>query len=177
MNKMTPMLRQFIDIKSAYPDCILFFRMGDFYEMFFEDAEKASKILGITLTSRGSFNGSKVPMCGVPHHSSRSYVAKLIENGCKVAVCEQVEDPRHAKGIVKRDVVRVITPGSVVSELDIEGGRNLYIAAVVCGNSVYGLAHVDLSTGDFRVTEMKEQRELFDELGRIDPAEVLIYDT
>jgi DNA mismatch repair protein MutS len=177
MNEMTPMLRQFVDTKSAYPDCILFFRMGDFYEMFFEDAEKASKILGITLTSRGSFNGSKVPMCGVPHHSSRSYIAKLIENGCKVAVCEQVEDPKQAKGIVKRDVVRVITPGSVVAELDIEGGRNLYMAAVCGGDSVYGLAHVDLSTGDFRVTEVRERRELFDELGRIDPAEVLIYDT
>jgi DNA mismatch repair protein MutS len=177
MNEMTPMLRQFIDTKSAYPDCIIFFRMGDFYEMFFEDAEKASKILGITLTSRGSFNGNRVPMCGVPHHSSRSYMAKLIENGCKVAVCEQVEDPKLAKGIVKRDVVRVITPGSVVAELDIEGGRNLYMAAVSSGESMYGLAHVDLSTGDFRVTEVKEPRELFDELGRIDPAEVLIYDT
>ncbi len=176
MNEMTPMLRQFIDTKSAYPDCILFFRMGDFYEMFFEDAEKASKILGITLTSRGSFNGSRVPMCGVPHHSSRSYVAKLIENGCKVAVCEQVEDPKLAKGIVKRDVVRVITPGSVVAELDMEGGRNLYMAAVSSGDSMYGLAHVDLSTGDFRVTEVKERRELFDELGRIDPAELLVYD-
>jgi DNA mismatch repair protein MutS len=176
MNEMTPMLRQFIDTKSAYPDCILFFRMGDFYEMFFEDAERASKILGITLTSRGSFNGSRVPMCGVPHHSSRSYIAKLIENGCKVAVCEQVEDPKLAKGIVKRDVVRVITPGSVVAELDIEGGRNLYMAAVSSGDSMYGLAHVDLSTGDFRVTEVKERRELFDELGRIDPAELLIYD-
>lgn len=176
MNEMTPMLRQFIDTKSAYPDCILFFRMGDFYEMFFEDAEKASKILGITLTSRGSFNGSRVPMCGVPHHSSRSYVAKLIENGCKVAVCEQVEDPKLAKGIVKRDVVRVVTPGSVVAELDIEGGRNLYMAAVSSGDSMYGLAHVDLSTGDFRVTEVKERRELFDELGRIDPAELLVYD-
>jgi DNA mismatch repair protein MutS len=177
MNEMTPMLRQFVDTKSAYPDCILFFRMGDFYEMFFEDAEKASKILGITLTSRGSFNGSKVPMCGVPHHSSRSYIAKLIESGCKVAVCEQVEDPKQAKGIVKRDVVRVITPGSVVAELDIEAGRNLYMAAVCGGDSMYGLAHVDLSTGDFRVTEVRERRELFDELGRIDPAEVLVYDT
>ena len=177
MNEMTPMLRQFLDIKGTYPDCILFFRMGDFYEMFFEDAEKASKILGITLTSRGSFNGSKVPMCGVPHHSSRSYVAKLIENGCKVAVCEQVEDPKKSKGIVKRDVIRVITPGSVVEEMDIENDRNLYMAAVSSGESIYGLAHVDLTTGDFRVTEVREWRELFDELGRIDPAELLIYDS
>ena len=177
MNEMTPMLRQFLDIKGSYPDCILFYRMGDFYEMFFEDAQKASKILGITLTSRGSFNGNKIPMCGVPHHSSRSYVAKLIENGCKVAVCEQVEDPKKSKGIVKRDVIRVITPGSVVEEVDIESDRNLYMAAVTSGDGVYGLAHVDLSTGDFRVTEVREWRELFDELGRIEPAELLLYDS
>ena len=177
MSEMTPMLRQFLDIKNSYPDTILFYRMGDFYEMFFDDAEKASKILGITLTSRGSYNGSKIPMCGVPHHSSRSYVAKLIESGCKVAVCEQVEDPKKSKGIVKRDVVRVITPGSVVEELDIESDRNLYMAAVVSGDHVYGLAHVDLSTGDFRVTEVREWRELFDELGRIEPAELLLYES
>jgi len=177
MSQMTPMLRQFMEIKGSHPDTILFFRMGDFYEMFFDDAEKASRILGITLTSRGSYNGTKVPMCGFPHHSSRSYIAKLIKNGCKVAVCEQVEDPKKAKGIVKRDVVRVITPGSVVGELDIESNRNLYMAAVSSGDGVYGLAHVDLSTGDFRVTEVAEWRELLDELGRIDPAELLIYDS
>ena len=120
MNQMTPMLRQFLNIKDVYPDSILFFRMGDFYEMFFEDAERASRVLDITLTSRGSFEGKKVPMCGVPHHSSRSYVAKLIEKGHKVAICEQVEDPRKSVGIVKREVVRVVTPGSVVEEFDID---------------------------------------------------------
>lgn len=177
MSQMTPMLKQYMEIKSDNPDSILFFRMGDFYEMFFDDAEKASRILGITLTSRGTHNGSKIPMCGVPHHSSRSYIAKLIENGCKVAVCEQVEDPKLAKGIVKRDVVRVITPGSVVEELDIDGDRNLYMAAVSSGDDIYGLAHVDLSTGEFRVTEVSEWRELFDELGRIEPAELLVYDS
>ncbi len=174
---MTPMLRQFMEIKEAHPDTILFFRMGDFYEMFFEDAEKASRILGITLTSRGSYNGEKVPMCGVPHHSSRSYIAKLIESGKKVAICEQVEDPRQSKGIVKRDVVRVVTPGSVVEEIEIQGGSSLYMAALSCGDSVYGLAHVDLSTGEFRVTEVYEWRELLDELGRIGPAELLIYES
>ncbi len=177
MNQMTPMLRQYTEIKDSYPDTILFFRMGDFYEMFFDDAEKASRLLGITLTSRGSYQGNKVPMCGVPHHSSRSYIAKLIENGCKVAVCEQVEDPKKTKGIVKRDVVRVITPGSVVEELDIENNKNLYMAAISSNDGIYGLAHVDLSTGDFRVTEVGEWRELLDELGRIDPAELLIYDS
>ena len=177
MSQMTPMLRQFLDIKETYPDTILFFRMGDFYEMFFEDAENASRILGITLTSRGSYNGKKVPMCGVPHHSSRSYIAKLIENGEKVAICEQVEDPKKSKGIVKRDVVRVVTPGSVVEELEIEGNNNLYMAAISGSDSAYGLAHVDLSTGEFRVTEVCEWRELSDELGRIDPAELLLYES
>ena len=174
MSQMTPMLRQFLNIKESYPDSILFFRMGDFYEMFFEDAEIASRVLGITLTSRGSYEGRKVPMCGVPHHSSRSYIAKLIENGHKVAVCEQVEDPRESKGIVKREVVRVVTPGSVVEELDVDSDKNLYMAAIAGDNGAYGLAHVDLSTGEFRVTEMGEWRELLDELGRIGPVELLV---
>ncbi|MGE5839667.1 MAG: DNA mismatch repair protein MutS, partial [Deltaproteobacteria bacterium] len=97
MSDLTPMLKQYMGMKSEYPDSILFFRMGDFYEMFFDDAKKASRLLGITLTSRGTLNGEKVPMCGVPHHSSKSYIAKLIENGCKVAICEQGEDPQTAK--------------------------------------------------------------------------------
>jgi DNA mismatch repair protein MutS len=171
------MLRQFLDIKGVYPDSILFFRTGDFYEMFFEDAEKASRILGITLTSRGSYNGKKVPMCGVPHHSSRSYIAKLIESGRKVAICEQMEEPGQGKGIVKREVVRVVTPGSVIDELDTDKNDNLYMAAISGSNGPYGLAHVDLSTGEFRVTEVGEWRELIDELGRIDPAELLVSET
>ena len=126
MSQMTPMLRQFLDIKGSYPDSILFFRMGDFYEMFFEDAKVASRILGITLTSRGTHNGRKVPMCGVPHHSSRSYVAKLINHGLKVAICEQTEDPKESKGIVKREVVRVATPGSVVEEVEIDDKSNYH---------------------------------------------------
>ncbi|MFC1892329.1 DNA mismatch repair protein MutS, partial [Thermodesulfobacteriota bacterium] len=174
MSQMTPMFRQFMKIKGEYPDSILFFRMGDFYEMFFEDAEIASRILGITLTSRGSHNGKKVPMCGVPHHSSRSYIAKMVENGRKVAICEQVEDPRKVKGIVKREVLRVVTPGSVVDDGDLESGRNLYMASISGSNGVYGLAHVDLSTGEFRVTEIEKWRELIDELGRIGPAELLV---
>jgi DNA mismatch repair protein MutS len=174
MNQLTPMLKQFVGIKELYPDSIIFFRAGDFYEMFFEDAEKASRILGITLTSRGSYDGKKVPMCGVPHHSSRSYIAKLIENGRKVAICEQVEEPGQGKGIVKREVVRVVTPGSIIDEIGEERNDNLYMAAISGGNGLYGLAHVDLSTGEFRVTEVDEWRELIDELGRIDPAELLL---
>jgi DNA mismatch repair protein MutS len=174
MNEMTPMLRQYLDIKSVYPDSILFFRLGDFYEMFFEDAERASRILGITLTSRGSYNGNKVPMCGVPHHSARTYIARLIEEGLKVAICEQTEDPSKARGIVKREVIRVVTPGSVMEDSGIEGSSSLYMAALSGRDNKYGLAYVDLSTGEFRVTEVDEWREMVDELGRISPAELLI---
>ncbi len=177
MNQMTPMLRQYLDIKSNHPDSILFFRLGDFYEMFFEDAEKASRILGITLTSRGNHNGSKVPMCGVPYHSARSYILKLIDEGLKVAICEQVEDPSQAKGIVRREIVRIVTPGSIVDESAIEGAASLYMAALSGEDCRYGLAYVDLSTGEFRVTEVDEWRELIDELGRIDPAELLVPET
>ncbi len=174
MNQMTPMLKQFLSIKGAYPDSILFFRMGDFYEMFLDDAKIASRILGITLTSRGTLNGEKVPMCGIPHHSAGSYITKLIENEQKVAICEQVEDPKASKGIVKREVVRVVTPGSIVEDGDVDSKTNLYMAAIAGGDKGYGLAHVDLSTGDFRVTEVEDWGDLLDELGRINPAELLI---
>jgi DNA mismatch repair protein MutS len=176
MNDMTPMLKQYMGIKSDYPDAILFYRMGDFYEMFFEDAKAASRILGIALTSRGTYNGERVPMCGVPHHASKSYVAKLIEAGLKVAVCEQIEDPKTSRGIVKRDVVRVVTPGSVVDEGEVDGKSNLYMAAVSGREGPYGLAHLDLSTGEFRVTEIQVWDEVLDELDRIKPAELLLLD-
>ena len=174
MSDLTPMFRQYMGMKSEVPDAILFFRMGDFYEMFFDDAKKASRLLGITLTSRGTLNGEKVPMCGVPHHSSKSYIAKLIENGCKVAVCEQVEDPQTAKGIVKREVIRVVTPGSVLEDGEVDSKSNLYMAALAGREKPFGLAHLDLSTGEFRVTEIEEWDEILDELGRIKPAELLI---
>ncbi len=174
MSQMTPMFRQFLGIKREYPDTILFFRMGDFYEMFFEDAKIASQLLGITLTSRGSLNGEKIPMCGVPHHASKSYIAKLIERGRKVAICEQTGDPKTSKGIVKREVVRIVTPGSVVEDGDVDSKSNLYMAAVAGGQKRYGLAHLDLSTGAFRVTEIEDRGEMLDELGRIAPAELLI---
>jgi DNA mismatch repair protein MutS len=174
MSDMTPMLKQYMGIKSEYPDAILFYRMGDFYEMFFDDATVASRILGIALTSRGSFNGERVPMCGVPHHASKSYLAKLIESGRKVAICEQVEDPKASKGIVKRDVVRVVTPASVIDDDQVDGKSNLYMAAISGKESPYGLAHLDLATGEFRVTEIDEWDGVLDELGRINPAEVLL---
>ena len=124
------MLKQYMGIKAAYPDAILFFRMGDFYEMFFDDAFTASKILGITLTSRGKIDGEKVPMCGIPYHAAGNYIGKLVDNGLKVAICEQVEDPKSTKGIVKREVIRLVTPGSVINETDIDEKTNRYIAAI-----------------------------------------------
>lgn len=174
MPTLTPMLKQYMLIKNRYPDAILFYRMGDFYEMFFDDAVTASRILGITLTARGVYNGKKVPMCGVPHHASRGYVAKLLARGWKVAVCEQTEDPKASKGIVNRDVVRVVTPGSIIDEGDLDDKSNLYMAAVCGEGGPFGLAHLDLSTGDFQVTQLESFDALMDELGRIDPAEVVL---
>ena len=161
-------------IKGQFPDAILFFRMGDFYEMFFDDAQTASRILGITLTSRGTYNGEKVPMCGIPHHAHRAYIGKLLDSGWKVAICEQVEDPGSAKGIVRREVVRLVTPGSVVDEKELDEKSSLFMAAVSSDATTCGLAYADLSTGEFRVTEMDSFPSLLDELARIDPAEVLI---
>jgi len=161
-------------IKDQFPDAILFFRMGDFYEMFFDDARIASRILGITLTSRGTYNGDKVPMCGIPHHANRAYIGKLLDSGWKVAICEQIGDPGSTKGIVEREVVRLVTPGSVVDEKELDDKSHLFMAAVSGDEGAYGLAHVDLSTGEFRVTEMGSFDAVVDELARIDPAEVLI---
>ncbi|MFO7601393.1 MAG: DNA mismatch repair protein MutS [Candidatus Desulfacyla sp.] len=174
MTQMTPMLRQYMGIKDQFPDAILFFRMGDFYEMFFDDARIASRILGITLTSRGTYNGDKVPMCGIPHHAHRAYIGKLLDSGWKVAICEQIGDPGSTQGIVKREVVRLVTPGSVVDEKELDEKTHLFMAAVSGDEGAYGLAHVDLSTGEFRVTEMGSFEAVLDELARIDPAEVLI---
>lgn len=171
---MTPMLKQYMGIKDEFPDAILFFRMGDFYEMFFDDAKIASRILGITLTSRGTLNGEKVPMCGIPHHAYKSYIGRLVDSGWKVAMCEQTEDPKTSKGIVKREVVRLVTPGSVVDENALDQKANLFMAAISGEDGAYGLAHVDLSTGEFRVTEVGSFDGLLDELGRIDPAELLV---
>ncbi|MBW2215818.1 MAG: DNA mismatch repair protein MutS [Deltaproteobacteria bacterium] len=176
MAQLTPMLRQYMGIKGGNPDSILFYRMGDFYEMFFDDARTASRVLGITLTSRGTYNGEKVPMCGFPHHASKSYITRLVDSGLKVAICEQTEDPKASKGIVKREVVRVITPGSIIDEGGVDAKSNLYMAAVSGQEGKYGLAHADLSTGEFRVTEVLSSSELFDELGRIDPAELLVFE-
>jgi DNA mismatch repair protein MutS len=174
MVKATPMVQQYLAIKQQYPDAILFYRMGDFYEMFFEDAKTASQILEIALTSRNKNDEEPIPMCGVPHHAARSYIARLIEQGFKVAICEQVENPAKAKGLVKRDVVRVITPGVVVDTEILDAGSNNYLMALSAWEGRYGIAHLDISTGTFKVTESDDFEKIADECRRIEPRETLV---
>ncbi len=164
------MMEQYLRIKNQYPDAILFFRLGDFYEMFYEDAKIASPILEIALTSR-----QKVPMCGVPYHAVNSYLAKLLQQGFKVAICEQIEDPKAAKGVVKREVIKVLTPGTAV-EVDIESSReNIFIASVYFGEETWGLALIDLASGEMRATEGRadERKILDDAFFRASPKEVI----
>jgi len=160
LNDLTPAMRQYLEVKERYPDCIIFFRMGDFYEMFFEDAVTASRVLEITLTSRNKNREDAIPLCGFPHHASSSYIAKLIEKGFKVAVCEQIEDPKAAKGVVKREVTRVVTPGLVLDTENLNAKENNYLAALAVRGGRFALAFVDISTGEFRVAEA-EDREFF----------------
>jgi DNA mismatch repair protein MutS len=172
--KVTPMMQQYLQIKERYQDAILFFRLGDFYEMFFDDAHTASKILDIALTSRNKHEDSSVPLCGVPYHSVEPYIQKLLDAGHKVAVCEQVEDPALAKGVVKREVVRVITPGTVTAVEALDARGNNFLAALFSGPSGFGLALTDITTGEFRFTDITEEQALLDELGRIRPSEILL---
>ena len=168
------MLQQYLQIKERYQDAILFFRLGDFYEMFFEDAHVASKVLDITLTSRNKSDDGAVPLCGIPYHAAQPYIQKLLEAGHKVAVCEQVEDPALAKGVVKREVVRVITPGTVTADEALDGRGNNFLAAVCQGETACGLALSDITTGEFRCTEIADEAAFLDELGRIQPSEILL---
>ncbi|MFU8802403.1 MAG: DNA mismatch repair protein MutS [Bradymonadaceae bacterium] len=177
--KLTPMLEQYLDVKERYPDAILFFRMGDFYEMFFEDAIVVSREVGLTLTSRNKGSDDEVPMAGMPHHSSQSYVSQLIEKGFTVAICEQIEKPADAKGsIVKRDVVRVVTPGVVLDSDNLDADAPNYFATVAVDDSGstrrFGLVFLDISTGAFRATELSSLDDLLSELVRIEAREVLI---
>ncbi len=172
--KTTPMIQQYLMIKERYCDCILFFRMGDFYEMFFEDAVLASRILDIALTSRDKKSKNPVPMCGVPYHAASQYVNKLTRQGHKVAVCEQIEDPKAAKGIVKREVVRVITPGVPADTEEIEPKDHNYLISLMPNGRLWGLACVDPTTGDISVTEVMGEEELESELTRLEPKEILL---
>jgi DNA mismatch repair protein MutS len=179
MTDCTPMMRQYLEIKAEYPDAILFFRLGDFYEMFLDDAVKASRILEIALTSRNkNANGADVPLCGIPYHSANPYIAKLIAAGEKVAICEQVEDPKAAKGIVKREVVKVITPGLVVDTESLAPKENNYLFSLYSGKKgQWGLAYLDISTGEFRVTEIEGMDTLAGEMVCINPREILVPDS
>ena len=172
--KITPMMQQYLQIKQRYHDAILFFRLGDFYEMFFEDAETAAKILDIALTSRNKSDDGSVPLCGVPYHSAEPYIQKLLRAGHKVAVCEQMEDPKTAKGVVERDVVRVITPGTVTAEEALDAWGNNFLAAVSSGRKGFGLAMTDITTGAFRCAKLADGQSLIDEISRIKPSELLI---
>lgn len=171
--KITPMMQQYLQIKQRYRDAILFFRLGDFYEMFFEDAQTASRILDIALTSRHKSEESPVPLCGVPYHSAEPYIQKLLDAGHKVAVCEQIEDPKTAKGVVQRDVVRVITPGTVTAAEALDARGNNYLMAVCRQTQHFGLAVTDITTGEFRCTEFAEEQAFLDEIGRIGPSEII----
>ncbi len=171
--KLTPMMKQYHEMKAKYPHAILFYRMGDFYEMFGEDAKLASRILGIALTSRDRDKTAGMPMAGVPHHAADGYIQRLLAAGHRVAICEQVEEPTKGKALVDRDIVRVVTPGTATSESFLVGGENAYLAALRPDGPRYGLAYADLLTGEFRLTELDNGR-LLSELGRISPKEILV---
>jgi len=173
MNNLTPMIQQYLETKKKYPDAILFYRMGDFYEMFFEDAEIASKILDITLTSRDKSKEDSVPLCGVPYHAASGYIQRLVNRGFKVAICEQMEDASKAKGLVKREVIRVITPGMVLEDDFLQPKANNFLLALSFGTQGFGLAFLDASTGDFLASEVKTGQSLLDEVMRIGPKEVI----
>lgn len=179
--KYTPMMEQYFSIKDQYRDCILLYRLGDFYEMFFEDAITASKLLEIALTGRDCGQEERAPMCGVPHHAVDGYISKLIENGCKVAICEQLEDPSQAKGIVKRDVVRVITPGTIIDQAMLDEKTNNYLCCIYLDKG-FGLSYADISTGDLHVTENISLNDflidttnelLIEEINKILPSEII----
>lgn len=176
MTKYTPMIEQYLEIKSQHQNDILFFRLGDFYEMFFEDAQLASKELEIVLTARDG-GQTKIPMCGIPYHSANNYIAKLINRGYRIAICEQVEDPSEAQGLVRREVIKIITPGTVIDEKMLDDSRNNYLAAVCEEQERYGLAFTDISTGEFMLSEFYGSDALIQlesEIQRITPSEILL---
>ena len=177
MAALTPMMQQYMAIKEQYKDCILFYRLGDFYEMFYDDALTASRELEITLTGKNCGQEERAPMCGVPYHAVDVYLNKLVAKGYKVAICEQAEDPKQAKGIVKREVIRIVTPGTNLSQQVLDEGRNNYLMCLVYDNNQFGLAITDISTGDFYTTEVATLKELYDEIHRFSPSEIICNDS
>ena len=178
MAELSPMMKQYMEVKAQNKGSILFFRLGDFYEMFFDDAILVSKELELTLTGRDCGQEERAPMCGVPYHSCESYIARLIKKGYKVAICEQMENPALAKGLVKREVTRVITPGTIVEGSLLDEAKNNYIASVHMQDGILGLCFIDISTGEIQMTQIPAREDavqkLQTELGRFMPAEVMI---
>lgn len=172
-NQLSPMMQKYMETKEEYPDCILFYRLGDFYEMFFEDAVTASRELELTLTGKQCGLEERAPMCGVPYHAVDSYLNRLVSKGYKVAICEQVEDPKTAKGLVKREVTRVVTPGTNLNAGALDEGKNNYIMCIVYLSDRYGLAIADVTTGDFYTTEVDSERKLLDEISKFAPSEIV----
>ena len=173
MAELTPMMKQYMETKSQYQDCILFYRLGDFYEMFFDDALTASRELEITLTGKNCGQEERAPMCGVPYHAVEGYLNKLVSKGYKVAICEQVEDPKTAKGIVKREVVRIVTPGTNLDTQALDESKNNYIMCIVYIADRYGVSVADITTGDYFVTEIEDSAKLMDEIYRFSPSEII----
>lgn len=169
-------MQHYVNTKNEYKDCILFYRLGDFYEMFFEDAVTVSRELELTLTGKDCGLEERAPMCGVPYHAAETYINRLIEKGYKVAICEQVEDPRQAKGMVKREVTRVVTPGTNLNTQELDEGKNNYLMCVVCMSDRYGISAADITTGDCFVTEVDKERKLLDEINKFSPAEIICND-
>ncbi len=176
LTKVSPMMQHYIETKKEYDDCILFYRLGDFYEMFFEDAVLVSKTLELTLTGKACGLEERAPMCGIPFHAADGYINRLVSEGFKVAICEQVEDPKLAKGIVKREVIRVVTPGTNVSPESLDESTNSYIMSIVHLQNKIGISFADISTGDFFVTEVEDNKKLLDEINKIMPKEIICND-
>ncbi len=173
MAEYTPMMQQYLKTKEEYKDCILFYRLGDFYEMFFEDAKTASEELELALTGKNCGMDERAPMCGVPYHAAEGYINKLVIRGYKVAICEQVEDPKIAKGIVKREVIRIVTPGTNLDMQSLDESKNNYIMCVVYFADKYGISIADVTTGDYSLTEVDTERKLLDEIHRFAPSEII----
>jgi len=170
---LSPMMQHYLQVKNEYPDCVIFYRLGDFYEMFFEDAKVVSKELELTLTGRACGLEERAPMCGVPFHAADTYLNRLVQKGYKVAICEQVEDPSTAKGMVKREVVRIATPGTNIDMQALDETKNNYIMCIVYSVEKYGVAIADVTTGDFFVTEVDSERKLLDEINKFAPSEII----
>lgn len=173
IDKLTPMMKIYCETKEQYKDCILFYRLGDFYEMFFDDALTASRELEITLTGKSCGLDERAPMCGIPYHAVEGYLNRLVAKGYKVAICEQVEDPKTAKGIVKREVVRIVTPGTNLDTQALDETKNNYIMCIVYIADRYGVAIADISTGDYFVTELPDSSRLMDEIYKFSPSEII----